>query len=92
VLCVSIRNTQVSHSDSLQQLEYGEHDIIDVAKSRRLALLGVMQAAAPVDRHVTLTVIDAHGAVYSARAGGVSRRCLKGKAFATLPMDPPALI
>lgn len=35
-----------------QQLQDPEHDIIDVAKSRRLAFLGVMQPASPVYRDV----------------------------------------
>ena len=40
----------------LEQLEYGEHDVVDVAEARRLALLLMVEAAGPVDCDVVAVV------------------------------------
>ena len=42
----------------LEQLEDGEHDVVRVAEARRLALLGVVQPARPVDRDVGLALVE----------------------------------
>jgi hypothetical protein len=39
------------------------HQVIDVAEARRLALLGVVQAAAPVDGNVVRAVVELDGAL-----------------------------
>ena len=46
----------------LEQLENGEHDVVDVAEAGRLALLGVMQTAAPVDGDVRRLLVELDGA------------------------------
>jgi hypothetical protein len=42
-----------------QELEDAEHDVVDVAEARRLALFGVMQPAGPVDGNIGGTTGDA---------------------------------
>ena len=37
----------------LEQLEDGQHDVVDVAEAGRLRLLGVVQPPGPVDGHVS---------------------------------------
>ncbi len=44
----------------LEQLEDGEHDVVDVAEAGRLALLCVMQSAAPVHRDVRRLLVELH--------------------------------
>jgi hypothetical protein len=51
----------------LEELQYGEHDIVDIAESRRLALFGVVQPSRPVDRDV-VAVVELDGAAHG-RAG-----------------------
>lgn len=53
---IDIQNSLVM----LEQLEYGEHDVVDVAEARRLALLGVVQAPRPVDCDV-MAVVELDG-------------------------------
>ena len=47
----------------LEQLEDGEDEVVDVAESRSLGFLRVMQTAGPVDGDVAETLVQAHGAV-----------------------------
>ncbi len=44
----------------LEQFQDGEDDVVDVAKARRFRLLGVMQAARPVDRDVRHLLVQLH--------------------------------
>ena len=39
----------------LEQLEDGQHDVIDVAEATGLVLFGVVQATGPVYRYLTVT-------------------------------------
>jgi len=54
---INIQNSLVV----LEELEYGEHDVVDVAEAGRLALFGVMQAPRPVDGDV-VAVVELDGA------------------------------
>lgn len=47
----------------LEELEDGEHEVVDVAEARGLALLGVVQAARPVDGDVVRAVVELDGAL-----------------------------
>ena len=42
----------------LEQLQNAQHDVVHVAEAGRLALLGVVQAACPVDGDVRLPVVQ----------------------------------
>jgi hypothetical protein len=42
----------------LQQLQNRQHDIVHVAETRRFLFPGVMQTTRPVDRNLTLIVVD----------------------------------
>ena len=53
----------------LQKLQDRQHAVVHVAKARRLALLGVVEAAGPVDHDVALVRVESHGAAN--RAAGV---------------------
>ena len=46
----------------LEQLEDGEHDVVGIAEARRLALLGVVEPARPVDRDVGVRAVELHRA------------------------------
>eukprot|EP00850_Spirogloea_muscicola_P008017 SM000042S15284 [mRNA] locus=s42:174238:177192:+ [translate_table: standard] len=46
----------------LEELQDGQHDVVDVAEPRRLALLGVVQPAGPVDGDVRVAVVELHRA------------------------------
>lgn len=46
----------------LEQLEDGEHDVVDVAETRRLRLLGVVESSRPVDGDVGLLLVKLHRA------------------------------
>jgi len=50
-----------NHLVVLEELEYGEHDVVDVAEAGRLALLRVVQAPGPVDCDV-VAVVELDGA------------------------------
>lgn len=54
-----------------EELEDGEDDIIDVAESGGLALLGVVEAAGPVDGDV-VAVVELDGAAYGAAGVGLA--------------------
>ena len=41
----------------LEQLQNGQDNVVDVTKTRRLGLFGMVQPARPVDGHVTESVI-----------------------------------
>lgn len=63
---VTVMHVNVNVQDALvvlKQLQDGQHDVVDVAEARRLALLGVVQAAAPVDGHICVSVVQPHCAV-----------------------------
>ena len=51
------------YQNSLEQLQDGHHDVIDVAEAGRLELLGVVQPAGPVDGDVARVVVQLGGAV-----------------------------
>lgn len=44
----------------LQQLQDSQDDVVDIAESRRLRLLGVVEAAGPVDGDVCLLLVQLH--------------------------------
>lgn len=44
-------------TNSLQQLQNSQHDVVDVAKSRGLGLLRVVKASGPVDGDVRLLFV-----------------------------------
>ncbi len=48
--------------DPLEKLEDGEHNVVDVAKTRRLVSSCVMQSTSPVDRNVALLIVELDGA------------------------------
>ena len=48
----------------LEELQDGQHEVVDVAKPARLAFLGVVQPSRPVNRNVTQAVVEPCGAVY----------------------------
>ncbi|RUS29160.1 hypothetical protein BC938DRAFT_480982 [Jimgerdemannia flammicorona] len=52
-----------------QQLQNCQHNIIHIAKSGCLGLLGVMQAAGPVDGDVCLATVDLVGGTDGATGG-----------------------
>lgn len=59
---LSILNTSLNWAmaaafctDLPQELQNGEHNVVDVAEAARLKLLGVVQAPSPVDGDVRLT-------------------------------------
>jgi hypothetical protein len=56
----------------LEQLEDAEHAVVHVAEARGLALLGVVQAAGPVDADVGLLAVEARGAADRARGGDLA--------------------
>lgn len=47
----------------LEQLQYGDDDVVDVTEARGLELLGVVQAAGPVDGDVATVLVQLHRAV-----------------------------
>lgn len=47
----------------LEQLQYGDDDVVDVAEAGRLELLGVVQPAGPVDGDVAAVLVQLHRAV-----------------------------
>mmetsp|Transcript_9054 Transcript_9054/g.30018 ORF Transcript_9054/g.30018 Transcript_9054/m.30018 type:complete len:336 (+) Transcript_9054:57-1064(+) len=56
-------NVHVQHARVyLEQLQDGQHDVVDVAEARRLALLGVVQPARPVQHDVRAALVDARSA------------------------------
>ncbi len=57
-------NVDVQHARvDAQQLQDGEHNVVDVAEARRLGPLGVMQPAAPGYGDVGLVAADLAGGV-----------------------------
>ena len=46
----------------LEQLQNGQHDVVDVAETRGLRLLGVVHPAGPVEAHVGPLVVEQGGA------------------------------
>ena len=54
---------------ALEQLEDGEYDVIDIAEPTSFSLLGVVQAAGPIDSDVAQAVVEAGGALE--RSAGV---------------------
>lgn len=44
----------------LEQLEDGEDDVVDVAETRGLGLLGVVESSGPVDGDVCLLLVQLH--------------------------------
>ena len=47
----------------LKQLEDAQHNVVHVAKSRRLGALRVVQAARPVDCHISNAMVELHRAI-----------------------------
>lgn len=47
----------------LEELQDGQHNVIDVAKARGFRLFGVMQATRPVDTNVGVAMVELHGAI-----------------------------
>lgn len=54
------RATDRESSSLLEQLQDGQDNVIDVAKSRGFRLLGVMETASPVDGDVCLLLVQLH--------------------------------
>lgn len=54
------RPTKEESSSSLEQLQDGQDDVVDVAEARGFRLLGVMEAAGPVDGDVGLLLVQFH--------------------------------
>ena len=50
----------------LEQLQDGQHDVVDVAEAAGLALLGVMKTSRPVDCNVRRLLVEFHGACHGA--------------------------
>ena len=55
----------------LEQFQDCDDDVVDVAESRGLELLGVVQPAGPVDGDVALAVVQLHRSVHG--GAGVPR-------------------
>lgn len=47
----------------LEQLQDGDDNVVDVTEAGRLELLGVVQAAGPVNGNVTAVLVQLHGAI-----------------------------
>ena len=62
---VAVVDVDVDVEDALvllEELEDGQNAVVDVAEARRLGLLGVMEAAGPVDDDVGAVLVEAAGA------------------------------
>ena len=60
-------DVDVQHSlVHLEQLEDGQHDVVDVTKTGGFVFLCVVQTARPVDHGVRLLVVQTHGAAHGA--------------------------
>ena len=57
----------------LEQLEDGQHDVVDVAEAAGLALLGVVEASGPVDCDVRRLLVELHGAGHGAAAAELTK-------------------
>lgn len=57
----------------LEELQYSEHNIIHVAKSGRLALLGMMQAASPINGNVAVAMVELDGAPHGTSSVGLAK-------------------
>jgi hypothetical protein len=53
----------------LEQLENGEHDIVDVAKTGSLTLLGVVKTTSPVDTDICCTTVELVSTTYGTTSG-----------------------
>jgi len=60
--CESWRSSKARRRKAsvLEQLQDGQHNIVDVAEARGLALLCVMQAAGPVDGYIRVAIVQAN--------------------------------
>ena len=47
----------VWYHDSLEELQYRQYNIIDIAESRSLGFFGMMKTTCPVDRNVCLLLV-----------------------------------
>lgn len=88
---------------SLEQLQDGQHDVVDVAEPRGLGLLGVVKTSGPVHRNVRLLPVELHrtrweatgnreqqnAGMVSFKIRGVSRR-IKLNLTPDSPAEPPA--
>ena len=59
-------------TDILQQLQNGQHDVIDITESGGLTLLSMMEAPSPVDSNVRLLFVELHCSSW--REGGKEGR------------------
>ena len=57
---------------NLEELKNAEHNIIDIAESRGLGLLGVMEPTGPVDSDVGVLAIELNGGADWAAGGGLA--------------------
>lgn len=57
---------------NLEELKDAQNDVIDVAKARGLGLLGVVQAAGPVDGDVGVLAIEFDGGADGSAGGGLA--------------------
>ena len=48
----------------LEQLQDGQHDVVDVAEARGLRLLRVVQTSRPVHTHLVQTLVQSRSGVY----------------------------
>lgn len=69
----------------LQKLEDGEDDVVDIAEPRCLALLGVVEAAGPVDGDVGVATVELDGGADAAAGGGLAEGEEAVKDGAVLP-------
>lgn len=67
---MSFRNeTETLVQHSLEQLQDGQHDVVDVAEPRGLGLLGVVKPPGPVHRDVRLLPVELHGTRWETTGG-----------------------
>lgn len=56
----------------LKEFKDSKHNIIDIAKSRSLALLGVMEAASPVNGDVSVTAVELNSGAEGSSGRGLA--------------------
>jgi hypothetical protein len=57
---------------NFEELENAEHDVVDVAKSRGLGLLCVVEPTGPVERDIGVAAIKLYGGADGATEGGLT--------------------
>ena len=57
---------------NFEELENAEHDVVDVAKSRGLGLLRVVEPTGPVERDIGVAAVELYGGADGATGGGLT--------------------